>query len=148
IVAGDGFTCAHTVPDGVWCWGFGFNGEIGIDDFEPFTTPQHLTALTGTMKIIAGGSHACAIKASGALACWGASYNGEIGDGGYGNRGTPVAVAMPGNASVLDVSAGEQHTCAVLADGSVACWGDDRFGQLGDGILADQTPVAPLLPCP
>ncbi|HEX8108993.1 MAG TPA: RCC1 domain-containing protein, partial [Kofleriaceae bacterium] len=63
-------------------------------------------------------------------------------------RGTPVAVPMPGNASVLDVVAGEQHTCAVLADGSVACWGDDRFGQLGDGILADQTPVAPLLPCP
>jgi alpha-tubulin suppressor-like RCC1 family protein len=148
ITAGDGFTCAHTVADAVWCWGFGFNGEIGIDDFEPFTTPQRLTSLTGTMKLVAGGSHACVIKASGALSCWGASYSGEIGDGGYNNRGTPVVVPMPGGASVLDVSAGEEHTCVVLADSSVACWGDDRFGQLGDGILADQAPVAPLLPCP
>lgn len=59
-----------------------------------------------------------------------------------------MAAATPNGASVLDVSAGEGHTCAVLAGGSVACWGDDRFGQLGDGILADQQPVAPLLKCP
>ena len=148
IVAGDGFTCAHTAPDGVSCWGFGFNGEIGIDDFSTFTTPQRLTSLTGTMKIVAGGSHACAIKSNGSLVCWGASYSGEIGDGGYNNRGTPVGVPMPNSAGVLDASAGEEHSCAVLTDGSVACWGDDRFGQLGDGILADRQPVAPLLPCP
>lgn len=78
----------------------------------------------------------------------GASYSGEIGDGGYNNRGTPVVVPMPGGAIVLDVSAGEGHTCAVLAGSTVACWGDDRFGQLGDGVLADQGPVAPLSRCP
>ncbi len=148
IVAAEGFTCAHTNPDGVWCWGSGFNGEIGIDGINQFGTPKHVTALSGIMKIDSGGSHSCAIKANGTLACWGASYSGEVGDGGYNIRATPVTVAMPNNATVVDVSAGEQHTCAVLGDGSVACWGDGRFGQLGDGILADQTPVAPMLPCP
>ena len=148
VAAGDEFTCAHVVPDAVWCWGRGDDGQLGIGDFDSFNTPQRVISLTGTKKLAAGGTHACAITSSGALMCWGASFSGEVGDGGYGDRIRPVAVAMPGNASVLDVAAGEEHTCAVLADGTVACWGDNRSGQLGGDILTDLAPVAPKLSCP
>jgi alpha-tubulin suppressor-like RCC1 family protein len=148
IVAAAGFTCAHTGDGNVWCWGAADNGELGFDINHNIAAPGQVTGLSGTTKIDAGGSHACAIRSGGALACWGASFFGEVGDGGHDRRGMPVGVTMPGNAGVVDVSAGEIHTCAVLVDGSVACWGDDRFGQLGDGILADQVPVAPALVCP
>jgi alpha-tubulin suppressor-like RCC1 family protein len=149
ITAGGAFTCAHTAADGgVWCWGAADNGELGYQTSSNVGAPRQLSALSGTMKVDAGGGHACAIMPGGALVCWGASFLGQIGDGGYDHRITPASVAIPGSVGVVDVSAGDQHTCAVLANGSVACWGDDRAGQLGDGILADQTPVAPLLPCP
>jgi alpha-tubulin suppressor-like RCC1 family protein len=148
VVAADGFTCAHTSDGNVWCWGVANNGDLGIEINHNIAAPAQVTALSATTKIDAGGSHACAIRPGGALACWGASFLGEVGDGGYDRRSTPVGVTMPGNAGVADVSAGEMHTCAVLADGSVACWGDDRAGQLGDGVLADPHPVAPALVCP
>ncbi|HEX3759946.1 MAG TPA: hypothetical protein VHW23_14625 [Kofleriaceae bacterium] len=148
VTAAGGFTCARNGDGGVWCWGVNNDGDLGFEINHNVGTPTQVTALSGITKIDAGGSHACAIKSGGALVCWGDSFLGEVGDGGYDVRSTPVGVAMPGNASVVDVSAGEMHTCAVLGDGSVACWGDDRFGQLGDGVLADQHPVAPQLTCP
>jgi len=147
VVAAAGFTCAHTADRNVWCWGGADRGALGFTVNHNVGTPTLLTTLTGATKVDAGGSHACAIKDS-ALTCWGANFFGEVGDGSHDDRGTPVALTMPGGVAVADVSAGEMHTCAALTDGSVTCWGDDRFGQLGDGVLADQHPVAPLLPCP
>jgi len=144
LTAGDGFTCAHTMADAVWCWGAGYAGEIGTD-YGEFHVPQH-TALTGVTRLASGGSHSCTVKTGGALACWGASFSGEVGDGGYNSRATPVSVA--GSLNALDVAAGVQHSCAVLSDNTVSCWGDDRHGQLGDGVLGETSPVAPLLPCP
>jgi alpha-tubulin suppressor-like RCC1 family protein len=148
IVAAGGFTCARTGDKNVWCWGVANSGDLGFATNHNVGAPTQLTTLSGATKIDAGGSHACAITAGDALACWGQSFSGEVGDGGYEIRSSPAGVTMPGNAGVADVSTGRMHTCAVLADGSVACWGDGRFGQLGDGVLADQHPVAPALACP
>lgn len=145
VTAAAGFSCARSGDGNVWCWGAA--GTLGFVVNHNVNTPTQ-TGLSGVSKIDAGGSHACAIKSGGALVCWGDSSDGEIGDGGYDGQVTPVPVTMPGGLGVKDISAGEMHTCAVLTDGSVACWGDDRFGQLGDGVLADQHPVAPLLTCP
>jgi alpha-tubulin suppressor-like RCC1 family protein len=91
--------------------------------------------------IAAGGDHACALLEDGAVLCWGRNYRGALGDGTEINRRAPVFVkGLKAKAALISV--GDVHTCAVLADGSVACWGDNTFGQLGDGTATKS--VAPV----
>ncbi|MGB2297316.1 MAG: RCC1 domain-containing protein, partial [Poseidonia sp.] len=86
-----------------------------------------------------------AILDNGDLKCWGSDSFGALGDGGstYSNTNapssTPVDLGTGRTAIALD--AGEYHTCAILDDGSVKCWGSDSYGQLGDGGTSHYTGV-------
>jgi alpha-tubulin suppressor-like RCC1 family protein len=87
---------------------------------------------TGAASVAAGSFHTCAVTTDGALRCWGGNGSGQLGDGTFKNRRKPVAVR--GLASgVVQVTAGEQHSCALLVEGIVDCWGGNWAGQLGDG---------------
>jgi alpha-tubulin suppressor-like RCC1 family protein len=108
-------------------------------------TDTSLSASTGARRretLAAGTAHACMIE-SGAVYCWGYGEHGQRGDGtdvdDY-RSGTPRRVVGLGNQ--LSLTAGELHTCALAADGSVSCWGDNSAGQLGnpDAGAASSTP--------
>lgn len=144
VTAGDSFTCAHTMAGDVFCWGYGFQGEIGTSMDRVFLVPQQVTSLKAIDKVFSGGSHSCAIK-GGAMSCWGTGFFGEIGDGFYNQRDSPNAVTAVMGATLA--APGERHTCAVIA-GKVSCWGDDRLGQLGDGVVRSTEPVGVLMTCP
>lgn len=147
ISAAASYTCAHVVADGsVWCWGNNSDGELGDNVTTRSATPVQAMGLSGTTKVVAGGSHACALKSDQSVSCWGANALGQLGDASYASHLTPMPI--PGLSHVLDLSASDGSVCALLEAGNVSCWGDDRRGQLGDGIVAEQSPVAPLLPCP
>jgi alpha-tubulin suppressor-like RCC1 family protein len=141
------FTCAHAQTGGVSCWGRGGDGQIGAGSYQNANSTALSAGVANATKVVTGGAHTCAIVGTGHMVeCWGASYLGQVGDGGYDNHSTPAAIA--GIAGVTDLAAGGEHTCALVDAGGVMCWGDDRDGELGDGIAARQVPVAPLLPCP
>jgi hypothetical protein len=91
--------------------------------------------------VIAGSEHSCAIRA-GRLECWGQNGAGQLGDGSTTHRTAPVDVlGLPG--TVASAAAGLEHTCAVSAGGGVLCWGDNTYGQLGDGTNTERrTPAA------
>ncbi|MGB2276755.1 MAG: RCC1 domain-containing protein, partial [Candidatus Poseidoniaceae archaeon] len=97
------------------------------------------------VAVAAGHAHTCAILDNGDLKCWGSDSFGALGDGGstYSNTNapssTPVDLGTGRTAIALD--AGEYHTCAILDDGSVKCWGSDSYGQLGDGGTSHYTGV-------
>jgi alpha-tubulin suppressor-like RCC1 family protein len=79
-----------------------------------------------------GETHACAVRAWGGVACWGENREGELGDGTFADRAAPVDVvdlAVPAR----DVVVGRAHTCALLRDGTVHCWGANGRAQLADG---------------
>lgn len=85
--------------------------------------------------LAAGMFHTCAVTPTQTVECWGWNFAGQLGAGVDAERSTrPVAV--PGVSGALTLSAGAMHTCAVLGDRSVACWGDDGHGQLGGAKLA------------
>jgi alpha-tubulin suppressor-like RCC1 family protein len=98
-----------------------------------------MAASPAVTTITVGQLHTCAVTANGSAWCWGNNSRGQLGDGTTTNRRNPVRV-QSGDGFLTDVksiSAGRLHTCAVKTNGSVWCWGDAAYGQLGDGTYGN-----------
>lgn len=133
LTAGDRHTCASTVIGNVWCWGYNSNGQLGIGTTEPQKLPvKVLDFYHEIASVRAGNTHTCALSYNGSIKCWGYNIYGELGDGTTQQRNSPVATnGLSGE--VISLEAGGFHTCAILADKKVQCWGLNQSGQLGEG---------------
>jgi alpha-tubulin suppressor-like RCC1 family protein len=131
VAAGDAFTCAVLANGEARCWGANESGQLGAGATSPSRPLPGPVALSAAASAIgAGAAHACAILASGAIECWGANGQGQV-------SGTSVSAmevtptATPVTTGATSVVAGSAHTCALLSDQTVRCWGSDSLGQLG-----------------
>jgi alpha-tubulin suppressor-like RCC1 family protein len=92
--------------------------------------------------IAAGYAHTCALTRAGGVRCWGYNHFGQLGDGTTVNRRRPVGV-FGLRRGVRAIAAGGRHSCALMKLGAVECWGDNAYGELGDGTTARRLkPVA------
>ncbi|WP_344067403.1 hypothetical protein [Nostocoides vanveenii] len=133
IDGGGAFTCAVTTGGSAKSWGQGFMGQLGDGAGADRSQPVTVAGLSsGVGTIAAGDSHACAVTTSGAVYCWGSYTSGQLGNGTTSTRYAPVLVAGLGG-KAKSVTAGYQHTCAVLTTGIARCWGWNFWGQLGTG---------------
>ena len=149
-VSGGGFhTCAR-FPDGTLeCWGRNDSGQLGDPATTSFSsvTPVRVTGITTAIAVTAGGFHTCALLADGTVQCWGENDFGQLGNGtsdpvpGTPTTFNPTPVTVSGITTAVAISAGGWHTCALLRDGTVQCWGENTYGQLGNG--ATIAPPAP-----
>jgi alpha-tubulin suppressor-like RCC1 family protein len=137
LAAGEGHTCALIRGGEVACWGRNDHGQLGDGTKENRSQPVSVVALDSVKAIVVGWGHSCALKNDGAVFCWGYNQNGELGDGSTADSGLPVYVRGL-NEKVIDIAAGDDHTCTVLASGGVSCWGFNKVGQLGTGSLDNQ----------
>jgi alpha-tubulin suppressor-like RCC1 family protein len=110
-------------------------------------------AQTVYTQVAAGGEHTCALVKGGTVQCWGANDFGQLGNGstyhdnplaymtrsatGQPSIGSNTPEAVNGLTGVTAIGAGSKHTCAVIGGGAVKCWGNNKYGQLGDGGTAD-----------
>ncbi len=135
ITAGWQHTCAVTDSGKVKCWGSNNYGQLGDCASETdHLLPEKVSGVSGrVVGIVAGKQHTCVMMKAGAVKCWGKNEDGQLGDGASGkNRCIPTDVSgLPGGASAI--AAGWRHTCALTDAGGVKCWGDNNYGQLGDG---------------
>ena len=92
--------------------------------------------------VSAGGAHTCAVLADGSVWCWGSDDAGRLGDGIVEEPLLdPVPSRVVGIDDAVAISAGSAHSCAVLVDGSVWCWGFGMGGQLGNGRAVFDAPA-------
>jgi alpha-tubulin suppressor-like RCC1 family protein len=153
VSSGANHVCALMQSDSVVCWGDNSHGQLGRGDTanrgdDPGevgpsgAVPLPLAPDETVAQVSAGGAHTCAMTDAGRVWCWGRNNRGQLGLGDTASRGDAAgeiaamaAVPLPVSASAI--SAGFEHSCAVLADDTVRCWGNNSNGRLGYGNESD-----------
>jgi len=128
----------------VWCWGSDNDGQIG-DGLTGVDakSPRMVKSLSDPQYVSNGGSDNCALVPNSGAWCWGYNGYGELGNGTTTSSNLPVAVSgLPLN--LAQISAGFEHTCALLKNGTVQCWGQNNHGQLGNGSTSNSTTPVPV----
>jgi len=150
ISAGFTHTCARLTNGQVRCWGTNTHGQLGNGTTDQSPLPVAVQNPFGTgnlqnvIQVVAGNHYAsCAVLTSRQVRCWGDDTDGGLGNGlPTGDRVRPVpvkAVTGTGNLSnVAQIDVGNDFGCARLTNDQVRCWGDNEFGQLGNGSPTDR----------
>jgi len=129
-------TCALVVGGLVYCWGDDQRGQLGDGSSGGSrSSPAAVNGLVNAaVQLAAGYLHTCMTDIVGDAFCWGYDDEGQLGDGQVGpDRSVPERILLDDSISVRSVSAGGYHSCALLGDDTVMCWGKDDKAQLGDG---------------
>jgi alpha-tubulin suppressor-like RCC1 family protein len=134
VSTGESAICSATSAGGVQCVGSGYLLGAGRADYDTVLTPTAAQGVTQASAVTVYSSHACAVS-GGSVYCWGAAPM----------TATPTKVA--GLTGATSVGVGRAYTCALVDSGDVMCWGENKFGELGDPTLdTTETPVRVLLP--
>ncbi len=151
MAAGQYHAIALCTDGTVATWGYNHDGQLGTGGTANAPLPVSITglgALSGraVKSVAASGSHSLALCSDGALTAWGSNASGQLGDASTTSRLLPVTVDQTGTLagkSILSIAAGSEQSFAICADGTLAAWGSNRDGRLGQsGLTASTTPLA------
>jgi alpha-tubulin suppressor-like RCC1 family protein len=148
IAVGSAHVCIRHIAGTISCWGERYYGQLGIGgtdddtaDIAPHGVPTPLSAPVVAMA--AGVGRTCALLRDGVVVCFGLNNLGQVGPdapSGEDHVRSPTPVTgFSGPVVRLGAGSSAQHTCAIIDDGSVQCWGDNHAGQLGNRV-ADVDP--------
>ncbi len=138
-------TCVLTTAGKIMCAGRNASGQLGLGTTMPqksfIEIPTAGKPYDGLIwkALAAGEEHNCAISTTGRLFCWGRNSEGQVGLTNPATGNLIEIVLMTGQTPPTDwvsVAAGQFHTCAARADGTLHCWGRNVEGQLGNGMPA------------
>lgn len=147
LSAGGGHTCAVLMSGAVRCWGDGGQGvlghgnELSIGDNEAPASAGDVNVGGTATAVAAGGLHTCALLTTGRVRCWGRGAAGQLGYENANAIGDDEDPASAGDVdvggTVVQVTTGGDHTCALLDDDAVRCWGFGGNGRLGYASTAN-----------
>tara|TARA_Y100000590_G_scaffold337462_1_gene384454 strand:+ start:466 stop:2172 length:1707 start_codon:yes stop_codon:yes gene_type:complete len=143
ISAGGNHTCGVATDGKAYCWGFNSSGQLGELTTTNLSSPNLVVGWHTWQSISAGGNHTCGVATDGKTYCWGNNEYGQLGNGKIGittNRAIPTFVegGHTWQWSYQSISSGYSHTCGLATDNKAYCWGNNEYGQLGDGTTTDR----------
>ncbi len=145
ISSGGGTNCALIDNGSVECWGANNLGQLGDGSQDSSRSSVTVTGITTAQSVSVGwgSGFACALLTDNTIRCWGSNWDGQLGDGNGGpNTMSLVPVTVNGITTAASIATGGYHSCAILADATIRCWGGGLAGQLGNGAEANSaTPV-------
>ncbi len=142
--AGGGHTCITTTSGGVRCWGDNATGQLGDGTYDQRSSPVKVSNVSNAVQVASGGDHTCARVTNGDVYCWGDNSFGQIGSDPETVPNSATAIKVDGVTGATSIAAGSQHTCALLADKTVSCWGNGLWGALGVGDANGNSSFTPL----
>lgn len=138
IATGSGSACAIKSDDTLNCWGSNNYGVTGRNTSAGNTLVPTGVSGGGSWKHVDVGSlHSCGIKSDNSGHCWGYNLDGRTGRNTTAGN-TLVPSAISGGGSWKSIDAGTSHTCGIKSDDTVNCWGNNYWGEVGDGTLVDK----------
>ncbi|HLU26578.1 MAG TPA: hypothetical protein VKZ58_12820 [Longimicrobiales bacterium] len=150
ISAGADYTCGLTADGAALCWGRGDAGQLGHGVLASSPAPVRADVASRLVSIHARGEQSCGLAEDGVAYCWGAIYeSGDLSSGAFADlviTPTPKPVASELRFSAL--TAERFHACGLGPAGALHCWGDNSFGQLGDGSFTGSTVPVPVKGAP
>jgi alpha-tubulin suppressor-like RCC1 family protein len=130
---------------GAFAWGDNSAGELGDGTLTGSAVPVAVGGLTGVRAVSAAGRHELALMPNGTVLAWGDDAFGQLGNGILSANGdSEVPAVVPGIGTATAVAAGEEHSLALLANGTVLAWGDNHEGQLGNGTTVTSAVPVPV----
>jgi cysteine-rich repeat protein len=161
IAGGGYFSCGRHSSGRVYCWGRNSSAQLGIRTFTSHESAAVVAVqywssndrayidLTGLTAVRAGVWHGCAIRETDSKTyCWGGNAYGQLGRGYTSPRSVvafPVSTATMREGEVFNnLGLGRGQTCATTNQGRVYCWGDNDYGELGNGGTIDSPLPAPV----
>ena len=144
-IAAGGYHSCELMSDGtVMCWGYNHDLQINAGTFGSTHTATP-AGVAGAVAVTAGAYHSCALLGNGSAACWGYNHDGETGTSPTPSNTIAISARQIDAATGAGVQGttaqGGYHTCAVLTNGSVSCWGYNGHGELGNGTTSGPQPV-------
>ncbi|OQR74148.1 putative E3 ubiquitin-protein ligase HERC4-like [Tropilaelaps mercedesae] len=140
-IASGGSHCLALADNGtVFAWGSNHSGQLGLGISGNIqNTPQEIVSLQGVplSQIACGGQHSMALSKSGTLLVWGSNRHGQLGLGDTEDRSSPTVVKSLRKYGLKYITAGEEHSAVLTADGGVFTFGSGTYGQLGHGTRTD-----------
>ncbi|MFM2091219.1 MAG: hypothetical protein RLZZ127_1708, partial [Planctomycetota bacterium] len=132
IAGGGNHTLALNRPGGrLFAWGSNWAGQVGNGSNTDALTPFSIIG-SGVRSVAGGGNHSLAVMNDGTMRAWGDDSQGQLGDDApLVSKNVPVVVS--GITDAFQAAAGWQHSMVMRASGQVWTWGDDAYGQLGNG---------------
>jgi alpha-tubulin suppressor-like RCC1 family protein len=132
IASGAWHTCVRYTDQSIRCTGLNNQGEIGNNSYFSVSEPALALGTVNPVTLLTGNEHTCTLVGDGRMQCWGTNYTGQLGDGTMGGFAmTPQFVHNISGA--IEAITGGFHTCAMLPDRTIECWGRNQDGQIGNG---------------
>lgn len=152
VAVGAYYACGVTTAGAVYCWGANSAGEAGPTGCcnSRNAVPVLVPTPVPIVHLAASALHTCGLSSDGTAYCWGANPYGELGTTATLTQTcnampcSPTPVLVAGGLHFQSISAGEESTCGLTTTGIGYCWGNNDFGQLGNGTQASAAAPTPI----
>ena len=139
ISAGGSISCLLLIDHTIKCLGNNQYGQLGNGSTDTQSlVPVIVTGINNATSVSSGEAHSCALLIDNTIKCWGYNSNGQLGNGSAGGF-SRVPLAVTGINNAISISSGAYHSCALLIDHTVKCWGSNNYWQLGNASASINT---------